>query len=322
MAGRSDDRIHKICFVRTGHDGDAQAFERALSLAEHAAADLNIVSVVEEPSAGIVKLLERWGADFNTITGERDHRVEVERLLATAHDRKLPATSSLLRGRPFLQIIRKVMQDGDALLVKAAQPSGLIQRASFGHLDRQLMRKCPCPVWIHKPSEAASPAIILAAVNPGIFREDADFDAGNETLNHSILRFAALMAEAENAELHVVHVWHFDLERQLRSRAGISEDVVAKVEESIKRKHEEALKELVKPFARHVSHVHLLHGEAGEEVPRLAIQERADVIVMGTVSRTGIPGFLMGNTAETVLDHADCSIAVLKPPGFISPVGS
>jgi nucleotide-binding universal stress UspA family protein len=41
---------------------------------------------------------------------------------------------------------------------------------------------------------------------------------------------------------------------------------------------------------------------------------------MGTVCRTGIPGLIIGNTAERVLDVVDCSVLTVKPEGFVSPV--
>lgn len=41
---------------------------------------------------------------------------------------------------------------------------------------------------------------------------------------------------------------------------------------------------------------------------------------MGTVARTGIPGFIIGNTAENTLREIRCSLLALKPNGFVSPV--
>lgn len=41
---------------------------------------------------------------------------------------------------------------------------------------------------------------------------------------------------------------------------------------------------------------------------------------MGSVARTGIPNFIMGNTAESILGQVKCSVLVVKPDGFISPV--
>jgi nucleotide-binding universal stress UspA family protein len=48
--------------------------------------------------------------------------------------------------------------------------------------------------------------------------------------------------------------------------------------------------------------------------------KKIDVLVMGTVARTGIPGFIIGNTAESVVQQLSCSLLALKPNGFISPV--
>lgn len=85
-------------------------------------------------------------------------------------------------------------------------------------------------------------------------------------------------------------------------------------------KHEQALAPLLGPFMRQISRVHLVKGEAADEISKLAASEDVDVLVMGTMCRTGIAGWLIGNTAETVLDHIECSLVALKPPGFVSPI--
>ena len=65
---------------------------------------------------------------------------------------------------------------------------------------------------------------------------------------------------------------------------------------------------------------HLVKGWARKEIPALVGRLEADLVVMGTVARTGIPGFIMGNTAETILNQIDCSVLAIKPPGFATPV--
>ena len=52
----------------------------------------------------------------------------------------------------------------------------------------------------------------------------------------------------------------------------------------------------------------------------MARQLDADLVVMGTVGRTGIAGLFIGNTAEMVLEQVQCSVLAVKPPGFVSPV--
>ena len=63
-----------------------------------------------------------------------------------------------------------------------------------------------------------------------------------------------------------------------------------------------------------------MKGWARQEIPAVAKRIDADLVVMGTVGRTGVPGFIMGNTAETILNQINCSVLAIKPPGFSTPV--
>ena len=47
---------------------------------------------------------------------------------------------------------------------------------------------------------------------------------------------------------------------------------------------------------------------------------RIQLLVMGSVGRSGIDGLIVGNTAEQVLGKVNCSLLVVKPPDFASPV--
>ncbi|HKJ72861.1 MAG TPA: universal stress protein, partial [Alphaproteobacteria bacterium] len=61
-------------------------------------------------------------------------------------------------------------------------------------------------------------------------------------------------------------------------------------------------------------------GTAGKIIPEVVEELHADLVVMGTVGRTGIPGLLIGNTAETILYALPSSVLAIKPPGFRTPV--
>ena len=66
--------------------------------------------------------------------------------------------------------------------------------------------------------------------------------------------------------------------------------------------------------------LHLVEGPAGEVLPELVRRLDINLIVMGTVARTGLSGLIMGNTAETILNSVGCSVLTVKPDGFVSPV--
>ena len=80
---------------------------------------------------------------------------------------------------------------------------------------------------------------------------------------------------------------------------------------------ERALAELLVLFVPEIAHVHLLKGRAGEEIAMVAADELIDVVVMGTLCRSGISGWLIGNTAETVVDQIQLS---KKKTSFTAPV--
>ena len=61
-------------------------------------------------------------------------------------------------------------------------------------------------------------------------------------------------------------------------------------------------------------------GRAGDIIPDLAESLEVDLVVIGTVGRGGVPGLLIGNTAETILNAVDCSVLTLKPEGFETPI--
>ncbi|HSG66502.1 MAG TPA: universal stress protein [Gammaproteobacteria bacterium] len=62
--------------------------------------------------------------------------------------------------------------------------------------------------------------------------------------------------------------------------------------------------------------MHLTQGVAAEQLLMLSRTLPADVVVMGTVSRSNIKRLLIGNTAERVLDRLPCDLLIVKPPGF------
>ena len=45
-----------------------------------------------------------------------------------------------------------------------------------------------------------------------------------------------------------------------------------------------------------------------------------ELVVMGTISRGGLPGVLLGNTAERLLPRLDVSLLTVKPDDFVCPV--
>jgi nucleotide-binding universal stress UspA family protein len=86
--------------------------------------------------------------------------------------------------------------------------------------------------------------------------------------------------------------------------------------------HRRKLAELLQPYPLQElkAQVYMLKGEPGHWIPELASKLGVGLIVMGTVSRSGVAGLLIGNTAERILRQVDCSVLTVKPDGFVTPV--
>ncbi len=57
---------------------------------------------------------------------------------------------------------------------------------------------------------------------------------------------------------------------------------------------------------------HLVLGTAAEDIVRVAAEQEADLIIIGTHGRTGLKRVLMGSVAEAVMRRATCPVLTLK----------
>lgn len=302
-----------ICYVYCDADGDTIAFEKAVQLASQMKAKLDIIATLEEMPATLLERLVVFRAEREELTGEKALVSRLEQLATSARSHGIDASCQVLRGSPFPVIVERVAQRAHDLVIKPTEHANFLRQVFFGHLDRQLIRKCSCPVWIENPATWSKRGRILAAVDPSPYSEDRDSSPEREALNVLILEMAASISKVFGAELHVVHVWNNHLEPKLRGHIDLSESAIVEYSESIKSDHQQAFTELVSPYMNQVTGMRMLKGHAGEQIALFATEQAMDVIVMGTVCRTGIAGILIGNTAETVLDQVACSVIALKP---------
>jgi len=228
----------------------------------------------------------------------------------------------------FLEIIREVLRNGRDLVIKTPKTGDCLDRL-FCSEDMHLLRKCPCPVWLIKPEETKAYRRILAAVDVDDTFPPAELES-RRALNRQILEMASSLALSDFAELHIVHAWDAIAESAMRGAfMRRPEDEIITYVEQVRQQHAASLDGLISKVTSNLDQgswdylkpqTHLVKGWARKDIPMLAKQIEADLVVMGTVARTGVPGFIMGNTAETILNQIDCSVLAIKPPGFKTPV--
>jgi universal stress protein E len=242
---------------------------------------------------------------------------DLEQIVASIRQAGVQASSKVLYGSPFLEIIREVLRGGYDLVMIAAEGRTGLKEALFGSTTMHLMRQCPCPVWVMNPEQPKYYSHILAAVDPSPSGEERD------ALNIKILDLATSLAHREQCELLILHTWSYNLESHVRSgRVSVPQSKLDEWVRGVRDAHRRSLGELLQLYdlENQKHQVYMLKGEAGNLIPALAAAKEIELIVMGTVGRTGIAGLLIGNTAEKVLRQVDCSVLTVKPEGFITPV--
>ena len=295
------------------------ALERAVSLAKRNRAQLTVVDVIERLPFDIRTLITAMPPQELEESVIKEHYEHLNALVEPIRRQGIRVGVNVITGTPFLEIIRQVLRKRYDLVIMTAEGKGGRKNRLFGSTSLHLMRKCPCPVWVVKSTQRKRSSRILAAVDPD------PSDEVETSLNTTIMDLATSLAKLEESELHIVHAWSLWEHHSLLSRARMSREQVKHLGKEILAIHEKKLAELLQPYrlmdlVRARIQVHCIVGEARTVIPELAAKKRVDLIVMGTVCRTGLAGFVIGNTAEDILQEVDCSVLALKPEGFVSPV--
>lgn len=305
------------------------ALASAASLAARHGAKLSILTCIEAPR-DVAALAKASGQSCQAILDRmrEDHLAQVAGIVA----RTLPDNSAdlhLTDGKPFVEIIRHVLANGIDFVVKAAAPPTGARRFLFASADQHLVRKCPCPVWLQMPQSRHAPRRILAAVDVDDW--DASEPGTLADLNRRVLQAAMRVADGPEAIIYVLHAWETvgegmmwafssNNDPRLRAQAYVNEvlDIrtraLAELVRSVQHQSAEGTRPQMVP--------RLIRGPAEITIPSQANDLRADAIVMGTVARTGLGGFIIGNTAEDILNNVDRAIVAVKPGTFVSPLGA
>ncbi len=306
-------RFKNILYLADGPASQRHSLDRAVAVARANQGRLTVLDVTAEVSADWDPQ-RLYGPKLTEALVER-RLSELEALTAPYEDAGVAMYTQVLTGTPFIEVIRVVQRGGHDLLIKTPRAGNGLSAQALGSTDRHLLRKCPCPVWIDRPESAHPYRTLLAAVDP------TDPHAGD--LNRLILDLATTLAAREQAELHVVHVWRLHGEALLHGGwTGIDSADVEALLAGTEQGHREALSRVLAPYSMTPADpkVHLVNGEAATVIGALAEDLSADLILMGTLGRTDVPGLFIGSTAEDVLRTTRTSALALKPAGFASPV--
>jgi len=317
-------RFKNILCVVDPEDENKMALERALTLAERNNANLTVINVF--PGSAINTSMFKQNVSDDIEASIIEYKNEQLKSFVETFQDQIIINTKILVGTPFLEIIYEVLRNKYDLVIKTPTKLEWMDRI-FGSDDMHLLRKCPCPVWMINKDTPKSYKNILASIDITASDEEAK---ANETINQQILDMAGSLAVSELANLHIVHAWYVPGESMLQGqRVRMGHVQILEYTKNIKRIVEKKLD----TFIDHIStektgelidflkpKKHLIKGFPNKVIPEFAKKIDADLVVMGTIGRTGIPGLIIGNTAEDILNQIHCSVLAVKPSDFVSPV--
>lgn len=313
-------RFSSVLAVCDGGRGDTTTLSLAADIVRDSGGRLMVMGLIERPS-DLSRLAKHARIDPEDII-QRLMAEERQRLQLLVSELSVPHEIEVCSGKPFLEIIRDVIVAGRDLVIKAAEAWAGAPRNLFTSTDQHLLRKCPAPVWLHMPQTPRPARAVLAAV-------DVDLEAASQpetlqALNRHVVETAAKTAQLTGATMHVFHAWSAPGEGMMWmwSNAPDPKLEVDAYLQSVFDQSRANIDQLVRGLAVPPAHLrkHSIRGAARDVIPDKVAELGIDILVMGSIARTGIPGFIIGNTAEDILNRIECSVVIVKPPGYVSPV--
>lgn len=120
----------------------------AAAIAKHNDASLKIVDVVPE-FPWTVRLTLKDHAHMRELIAQEE-QAALEMLAGPIRESGVEVKTSVLLGKTSIEIIREVLRGEDDLVLRAAKGRDSTRKGFFGNTAMQLLRKCPCAVWLSK----------------------------------------------------------------------------------------------------------------------------------------------------------------------------
>ena len=271
--------------------GSEAALEEATLLAGHFGSAVTVLHSTAADEALDEASGEYVRQPVLTDAGRASLEAAINRLRAASIETRLVVSEE----HAVVALVREVVTWKADLLIGAKRAIASDGGRRLGSVARVLLHECPTTVALVRAARNRAPECILAAADVS--------EVGDQ-----VVRSAATFAEAFGSKLHVVHALTVTLDMQMASPH--------EREEGVARETARARERFSAALDGVEAEMHIGVTSPTQAVVSGVDHLQPDLVVIGTVARHGIPGFVIGNTAERLLDRLDTSLLVVKPEGF------
>lgn len=288
------------------------AVRHAFQLAKSMHLPVTLVTVLPEPSAGWFGAAEDADAEFESLRNEAQGVLqELARQYTGLPDEQNNVQCIVRSGRPWLELLKVSRNAPDVMTVCGTRNAGTVSRILFGSTGMKLLRNAAGPVWLVQPRPDDDDQLdILATTDLTEVGQD-------------ILMTSVALGKALPTRLHVLHVVEDIPERYLRRSRLTSDEAAIRIQKSREQAEHAVHDQLAGTDYRTLQQgmrIHVRTGNAEDCILETIREFHINLLIMATQARGGVAAMLPGNTAEQLLPELPCSVIVLKPDDFVSPV--
>ncbi|ESP90988.1 MULTISPECIES: universal stress protein UspE [Pseudoalteromonas] len=304
------DKIKRILTVIDPTKEQQNSLERSISLAQTTGAEITAFLSIYDFSYEMTTMLSKEEREAMRLAVIKDREAWINVLIEQYTDLDIRA-KVVWHNRPYEAIIEEVLNEQFDIVIKSTHQHDTLKSVIFTPTDWHLIRKCPAPVLLVKDQAWPEHGEIIAAVNSVSDNEQ------HQELNQRIIKDAKFICNLANASLSLVNTYPAT---PVNIAIEIPEFNPSQYSEAVKKHHEDETWSLANQFEIAREKCIIEEGLPEDVIPSVAEKKSAELVVIGTVGRTGLSAALIGNTAEHVIDSLDCDVLALKPDGYKSPL--
>lgn len=306
------EKYKKILAVIDPTTDDQKALKRAIELATKTNATITAFLSIYDFSYEMTTMLSSDEREAMRATLINDRAQWLNELIRGLETENLTIDSNVIwHNRPFEPIIEQVLTNGYDIVIKGTHQHDKLKSVIFTPTDWHILRKCPCPVLLVKEHSWPINGNIVASVNVGSDEEE------HQSLNRKITEEAVNLSKLILANIHLVNSFPGT---PVNIAIEIPEFNASEYNDSMLNHHKEAMAAHAKLFSIDINHTHVEEGLPEDVIEKISEELDAELVILGTIGRTGLSAALIGNTAEHVIDRLNCDVLALKPDGYVSPL--
>lgn len=295
----------KILIATDGSETSEKAADFGIETLRFGGAKVYAVYVIDTTSYGSVPEDERWSKkveQFEEIGHDATTYVE-EKAKAAG----MEVESVLLNGKPAEEIVNFAEeQNVDMIVVGSLGKSG-IKRVVLGSVSEKIVRHAKVPVLVVRERNEKPHRQILIATDGSKAAENAA-DFGIEIAGLSRVKVYAV---------YVIDITPFD---SILMDEAWTKDMYEQFEKT-GRETTSYVEKNTRAAGMEAESI-LLKGNPAKEILNFAEKQKVDIIVVGSLGKSGVQSFLLGNVSEKILRNSKIPVLVVREifkfPKFVS----